>query len=259
LTGTVAHANRRKVVLITGGGAGIGRAAAVEFARAGAAVVVADRHEASAQAVAAQIRDAGGHALGLVADVTRENDVRRMVAETIAQLGALDCAFNNAGIMGPIGTPLHELPESDWDDVVATNLKSVWLSMKHEIVAMLRVKSGVVVNNASIVGLRAATHNPAYGAAKHGVVGLTRAAAAYYGDKGLRINAICPGIVDTRMTQSGDGGPGDPIVERVQRTPLRRAADPAEVARTVVWLCSTDASYLNGVALPVDGGLSVLA
>jgi NAD(P)-dependent dehydrogenase (short-subunit alcohol dehydrogenase family) len=143
--------------------------------------------------------------------------------------------------------------------MIDINLKSVWLSMKHEIIAMLAGEGGAIVNNASILGLRAATLNPSYGAAKHGVVGLTRAAASHYGERGIRINALCPGIVMTDMTDTIQAAPDSPSAKRIARTPLRRGADPAEIARAAAWLCSDEASYLTGVALPVDGGLTVVA
>jgi NAD(P)-dependent dehydrogenase (short-subunit alcohol dehydrogenase family) len=188
-----------------------------------------------------------------------EADVQGMVERTVAELGRLDFAFNNAGILGPMGTPLHELSEADWDRMMDVNLKSVWLSMKHEIIAMLAGAGGSIVNNASILGLRAATLNPSYGATKHGVVGLTRAAASHYGERGIRINAVCPGIVMTDMTETIQAAPSSLSAKRIERTPLRRGADPAEIARAAVWLCSDGSSYLTGVALPVDGGLTVVA
>jgi len=248
-----------RVALVTGGANGIGRAGALEFVRRGAAVAVVDVDLDAAEQLARQIRAGGGRALALCADVTCESAVRQMVERTVAEWGRLDFAFNNAGILGPLGTALHELEQADWDRVLAVDLKGVWLCMKHEIVAMLAGGGGAIVNNSSITGLRAATLNPAYGAAKHGVVGLTRAAASYYGPHGIRVNAVCPGIVMTDMTTDIGLQPDSPSALRIARAPLRRGADADEIARTAVWLCSAEASYLTGIALPVDGGLSIIA
>lgn len=245
------------VAIVTGGARGIGREAVLEFAQRGCAVAIVDLAVELAEDLARELRQAGRQALALRANVAVEEDARGMVAQTLDAFGQLDYAFNNAGILGPLGTPLHELSESQWDEMLDVNLKSMFLCMKHEIVAMLPRRRGAIVNTSSLVGLRAATFNPAYGASKHGVVGLTRAAASFYGEHGLRVNAICPGIVQTDMTR-GAQAEGQ-AAQRIARTPLRRGGDPREIARTAVWLCSDEASFISGAALPVDGGISVVA
>ena len=247
-----------KIALITGAGSGIGEQAAIEFCARGATIAVCDIDGVAAERVAQQIVRSGGRAHAYRADVSSESDVSAMMQAIVEHLGGLDFAFNNAGVIGPIGTPLHELTEEQWRRVIDVDLTSVWLCMKHQIPAMLARGSGSIVNNSSIVGLRAATFNPAYGAAKHGVVGLTRAAASFYAKNGIRVNAICPGIVDTPMSASIDASPGKLSTARVDRTPMLRSAQAVEVARVAVWLCSDDASYITGAALPIDGGNSVV-
>jgi NAD(P)-dependent dehydrogenase (short-subunit alcohol dehydrogenase family) len=247
-----------KIAMITGAGSGIGEQAALEFAARGATVAACDIDGSSAERVARQVVRSGGRAHAFRADVSSEQDVRATTQAIVERLGGLDFAFNNAGIIGPVGTPLHELTKEQWRRVIDVDLTSVWLCMKHQIPAMIERGSGSIVNNSSIVGLRAATFNPAYGAAKHGVVGLTRAAASFYANRRIRVNAICPGIVDTPMSALIDASPGKRSTARVERTPMLRSAEAIEIARVAAWLCSDDASYITGVALPVDGGNSVV-
>jgi NAD(P)-dependent dehydrogenase (short-subunit alcohol dehydrogenase family) len=244
-----------KAALITGGGGGIGRAAALAFAREGALVAVADIATAAAAETVAQVAAAGGRALALGGEVARDPDVREMVADAVAAFGRLDCAFNNAGIAGwqadAAGNKTADWSEQAFDRLIAVNLKGVWLCMKHELVQMQAQGGGVIVNTASIAGLVGLPAACAYVAAKHGVVGLTKTAALEYADVGIRVNAVCPGYIRTPMT-----APMSPRrnSEILARTPAKRVGSPGEIAEMVVWLCSERASYVTGAAYNVDGG-----
>lgn len=245
-----------KVALVTGGAAGIGRATALAFARAGAKVVVADIAEAGAQETAQMINDAGGEAAWIKADVTKDEDVKAMVQLAVDRFGGLDMAFNNAGIEGALA-PTHEYPEDAWQRVIDINLTSVWRCMKHEIPVMLERGGGAIVNTASILGLVGFANAPAYTAAKHGVVGLTKAAAQEYATKGIRINAVCPGFIETPMVmERGVAAGKDPAVHQQLRElhPMNRLGKPEEIAEAVLWLCSDKASFVTGYPLTVDGG-----
>ena len=243
-----------KVVLVTGGGAGIGRHSCLAFAARGARVVATDYNGSAAEAVAHDIRSSGGEAIGLRTDVTIEADVAASVAAGLERFGGIDCAFNNAGILGPVGIPLSELAEADWARTIAVNLTGVMLCMKHELNVMLPRGRGAIVNMSSATGLVAAPLNPAYGAAKHGVIGLTRSAAAAHARDGVRINAICPGTVQTDMITSLGAAHKAASGTFATPAPIGRLADPDEIAACVVWLCSDDASYVTGHALAADGG-----
>lgn len=242
-----------KVVLITGGGSGIGRATALSFARRGASVVVADIDEKSAAGTVADIKREGGEAISLAADVSNSAAVRHMVAAAIGQYGGLDYAFNNAGFPGP-PAGVVETGEADWDRVVATNLTGVWLCMKAEIPEMLRRGGGAIVNNGSAVGLVGVPTTVANVATKHGVSGLTKAAALEYATSGIRINAVAPGMVMTPLSQRLTSG--NPELERMflSVVPQGRWCRPEEIAEVVVFLCSDAASHITGTILPVDGG-----
>jgi NAD(P)-dependent dehydrogenase (short-subunit alcohol dehydrogenase family) len=242
-----------KVVLITGGASGIGRATASAFARDGACVAVADIDGAAAERAASEIRYSGGDATAVQADVSKSADVQRMVTATLERYGGLDYAFNNAGFPGPpVG--IVETTEEDWDRVVATNLTGVWLCMKYEIPEMLKRGGGVIVNNGSAVGLVGTPAAIANVATKHGVSGLTKAAALQYAAAGVRVNAVAPGMVMT------------PLVERMVAqnpefgnrlrsvVPQGRWCQPEEIAEVVLFLCSEAASHITGQVLAVDGG-----
>lgn len=249
--------NRRFVdrsVLVTGAGAGIGRAAALLFAAEGGRVVVVDQNEADAQATVSLIRDAGGEAFAVAADVSREADCRAMVERTLAAYGRLQVAFNNAGVGGS-GFPIGDEEEVAWDRVIGINLKGVFLSMKYEIPALLAAGGGAIVNTASVAGLVGERGIGVYSASKHGVVGLTRSAALDYIGHGIRINAVCPGATRTQLLANWFQ---DPKVEEfiLSRHPIGRVAEPEEIARAALFLASDDASFVVGHALAVDGGLT---
>ena len=239
---------------MTGAGSGIGRAAAQLFAKEGARVVVVDQNEADAQATAASIRDSGGEALAVRADVSREADCRAMVERTLAAYGRLNVAFNNAGVGGS-GFPVGDEEEVAWDRVIGVNLKGVFLSMKYELPALIAAGGGAIVNTASVAGLVGERGIGVYSASKHGVVGLTRTAALDYIGQGVRINAVCPGATRTQLLAAWFQ---DPKVQEfiLSRHPIGRVAEPEEIARAVLFLASDDASFIVGQALAVDGGLT---
>jgi NAD(P)-dependent dehydrogenase (short-subunit alcohol dehydrogenase family) len=244
-----------KTALVTGGGNGIGRAAALAFAREGARVAVADYEAEAARATVALINQAGGQAISLSGDVTDSAQVKAMVDAAVAAHGRLDCAFNNAGIaphqVEATGQQTTEWSEASFDRMIEVNLKSVWLCLKYEIPSMQAQGGGAIVNTASIAGLIGLKNATAYVAAKHGVIGLTKTAALEYADDGVRVNAVCPGFIRTRMTAKTLEDRGDQIAGR---TPMGRVGNPEEIAEMVVWLCSDRASYVTGAAYAVDGG-----
>jgi NAD(P)-dependent dehydrogenase (short-subunit alcohol dehydrogenase family) len=242
-----------KAALVTGGGSGLGRASAIALARAGATVTVADVNEDGGKETAALVyEEAGGDAEFVRADVTRPDDVAAMVDQAVARWGHLDCALNNAGMTGA-SAPTADYELDDWNRALALNLTGVFLCLKYELPAMLE-RGGSIVNMASGAGLVGFPGLPAYVASKHGVVGLTKAAALEYASQGVRINAICPGSTRTPMLEGFMGG--DEQVERMmtRAVPLGRLGRPEEIAEAVVWLCSEAASFVVGHALAVDGG-----
>ena len=244
-----------KSALITGGGGGIGRATSLAFAREGARVAVADAAEAAAQETVALINKAGGQAMTLTGDVTDAGAVEAMVKSVVAAYGRLDCAFNNAGIAGfqvdAGGKKTHEWSEAGFDRMVAVNLKGVWLCMKHELPQMVSQGGGAIVNTASIAGLIGLATSSGYVAAKHGVVGLTKTAALEYADDNVRVNAVCPGYIETKMTEDTMRRRGEELMAKV---PFHRMGKPEEIAEMVLWLCSDRASFVSGAAYNVDGG-----
>lgn len=242
-----------KVALVTGGSFGIGRAAAVAFAKRGANVVIADLVEDKDQETVKQVKFAGGECRFIQCDVSRNNDVRALVEETVNTFGRLDFAFNNAGIEGAIGNT-EQCTEENWDKTIDVNLKGIWLCMRYEIPQMLRQGSGAIVNCASVAGLIGFAGSPAYVASKHGVAGLTKSAALENAKRSIRVNAVCPGIIHTGMIDRITGGDKEVEKKYVEMEPVGRMGKPEEVAEAVVWLCSDAASFITGHAMPVDGG-----
>ncbi|HSW39945.1 MAG TPA: SDR family oxidoreductase [Acidobacteriota bacterium] len=243
-----------KVVLVTGGAYGIGRAAAIGFARKGAKVSIADLDVGRGEETLARIREAGGEAIFIKADVSAEADVASLVEKTVATYGKLDCAFNNAGIHKDfVSTVVFTEPE--WNEMIDVNLKSVWLCMKHEIPHMLKQGKGAIVNTSSAAGLVGAPSNPAYPASKHGVVGLTKSTALEFARKGIRVNCVCPGPTRTGMNEALTATNPEMVKAMDARVPMGRIGEPEEVAAAAIWLCSDEASYITGHSLPVDGGI----
>jgi NAD(P)-dependent dehydrogenase (short-subunit alcohol dehydrogenase family) len=238
-----------KVALVTGGGSGIGRAAALALSRELARVVVADRVETPGRDTVRMIQDGGGEAAFVRVDVTEGAQVSGLIDTAVGLYGRLDCAFNSAGVEGPLAATA-DYEEEAWERVLAVNLKGVWLCMKYEIRQMLKQQQGVIVNASSVAGLIGAPNLPAYSASKHGIIGLTKSAALEYAKSGIRVNALCPGLTDTPMAQRITGGDASFLAPY----PMGRMAIPSEIAEAVVWLCSDAASFITGHALAVDGG-----
>ncbi|WP_375773540.1 SDR family oxidoreductase [Archangium gephyra] len=243
-----------KAALVTGAGSGIGRAAAVLFAKEGARVIVSDVNVAGSEETVTAIQKQGGEARFIRCDVSKPAEVEALIRGAVEAFGRLDCAVNNAGISGSMA-PTGDYPEDMWDRIMATNLKGVWLCMKQEIQQMLKQGGGSIVNTASAAGLVGVQMAPAYVAAKHGVVGLTKTAALEYAKANIRINAVCPGVIRTPMiTVATDHNP-EIEAAVIASEPVGRMGTPEEAAEALVWLCSGAASFITGVALPVDGGL----
>jgi len=243
-----------KVGIVTGGTSGIGRDAAVLFARAGAKVVVAGRREVEGKETLELVRAAGGDGLFVKTDVSQAGQVQALVQKTVEKFGRLDVAFNNAGIEGN-WLPIAEQPEPDWDLTLAINLKGTWLCLKYEIQQMLKQGGGgAIVNMASVAGFIGSSGAAAYCASKHGVLGLTKSAALENAKSGIRVNAVCPAVIETPMAGRLFGG--DAETQKLMRGmhPIGRFGTPMEVAEAVVWMCSERASFMTGQSLVLDGG-----
>ena len=245
-----------KVAIVTGGSSGIGKATAIAFGKAGAKVVVAARRDSEGEETVNLIKQAGSEALFVKTDVAQVSQVEALVSKTVETYGRLDFAFNNAGIDGG-NAPLHEQSLEQFDQLIAVNVRGLFLCMKYEIVQMLRTGGGVIVNNSSVGGLVAVPRFGPYNASKHAVMGLTKSAALDYAKLGIRINAVNPGLIDTDMTVSFAEKMGDPETASQQlatMVPMGRVGKPEEIASTVLFLCSEAASYITGQSLVVDGG-----
>jgi len=245
---------KNKVVIITGSTFGIGKSTAITFAQRGAKVVLSDWKQD--EDTLSTIIENGGDAIFVKCDVSAEDDVKNLVAETIAKYGRLDYAFNNAGIEGT-PAPATECSNDNWDNTINVNLKGVWYCMKYQIPEMLKVGGGVIVNNASIAGLVGFGGVPAYVASKHAVVGLTKNVAIDYAKQNIRVNAVCPGVIHTPMVDRFTGQDPKVLEQMVAAKPMGRVGQPEEIAETVVFLCSNAASFITGQAIAIDGGWTI--
>ena len=246
-----------RVALVTGAGSGIGRAAALSLAARGASVAVVNRTVDKGESVCAEIHAAGGTAEFFSADMREPQQIAQMVEQVLARFGRLDCAFNNAGLsLPPKGFLDHSLV--DWREVLEVDLTSVFLCMQHQIRAMLATGGGSIVNNGSGASLMGAQGMPHYTAAKHGLIGLMKVAAKEFADRGIRVNTICPGVIDTVPMRAFVDAIGPAGESFLQTLPGGRMGEPAEVGRVVAWLCSDEAAYISGATISVDGGMLCL-
>jgi len=246
-----------KVAFVTGAASGIGRAASLAFAREGASVVVADVSEPGSQETVRLVEELGGRALAVHCDVTSSADIKAGLAKTIETFGRLDFAFNNAGIEPKKAAPTADYDEEEWNRILDINLRGVFLCMKHEIPLILKQGGGAIVNTSSGAGVIGIKGSPAYTAAKHGLLGLTKAAALDYAAQNIRINAVCPGYIETPMMERFTGGTREGRAKVIGEEPIGRMGKPEEIAAAVVWLCSDAAAFMIGHAMVIDGGQTI--
>ena len=245
-----------KVALVTGGSSGLGAATALQFAREGAKVVLAARRSEQSESVVRQIESLGSDGYFVRTDVSKAAEIEAMVKSALDRFGRLDCAVNNAGVTGPVRTPVADVEEAQWDALMDINLKGVWLCMKHEIAAMLALGGGAIVNIASIYGYKPSDigHAP-YCISKFGVIGLSKSAAVDYAQSGLRINAVAPGFTRSEMVNPDRPGAAERYKALTARhSAMNRLGEPEETANAITWLCSDAAKFINGAVLAVDGG-----
>jgi len=244
---------QNQVALVTGGSYGIGQATAIAFAQRGANVVIADWKEDEERTTINRIKSEGSEAIFVQCDIAKGSDVQHLMDTIINIFGRLDYAFNNAGIEGMMA-PTHECTEENWDKTMDINIKGIWLCMKQEILQMRQQGKGAIVNCASVAGLNGFANLPAYVVSKHGMIGLTKTAAMENATAGIRINAVCPGVIHTAMIDRVTGKNPEAEKQYTAMEPVGRMGRPEEVAEAVVWLCSDAASFVTGIAMPVDGG-----
>jgi NAD(P)-dependent dehydrogenase (short-subunit alcohol dehydrogenase family) len=246
-----------KVAFVTGAASGIGLATAQAFTQMGAAVVLADINEDAVKTVAEKLAFSGHKVLAVRCDVTNSADVKAALAKTIATFGRLDFAFNNAGIEPSKAAPTADYDEDEWNRIIDVNLRGVFVCMKHEIPLILKQGGGAIVNTSSGAGIIGIKGSPAYTAAKHGLLGLTKAAALDYAAQNIRINAICPGYIETPMMDRFTGGTSEGRAKVIGEEPIGRMGKPEEIAAAVLWLCSDAAAFMVGHAMVIDGGQTI--